>query len=268
MGRFDDKGKRLVWQKWFWPDYENHPPLRACSWAAQGLWPRMLAVMWRERGRFLIRGKQPEIEELAALWGKPAETIPPLIAELEAKGVFSRDEVGVIYCRRMVRDMAARADKTEPSKTERELSDEAIRRHLEEERRAEERRAQARARTRRWRERRRRTGAGDSSAPVQTGAGDSSAPVQTGAGDGSSPVTPTVTVTSPPSPVTSHRPNHLSGLGPSGAEARDSEAREIDKSAAPDGRGQGEADAAQEGVGPPGKGGFAALRAIQAQWAR
>jgi len=167
--------RRRLWQKWWWTDYVSDKALLPCSWAAQGVWPRMLAVMWEAEplGHFLIRvdglWRPPEVEELAALWGKPADTILPLIAELGRYAVFSRTEAGVIYNRRMVADAQRYAADGEPTPSERELADKAIRGHLEQATKDDERRAKARARQRACRARKRLSGSGGQAVSKQRG---------------------------------------------------------------------------------------------------
>ena len=57
-------------------------------------------------GYLLIAGIAPAIEALAALVGSSIRDVKAGLAELERAGVFSRDDAGVIYSRRMVRDKA------------------------------------------------------------------------------------------------------------------------------------------------------------------
>ena len=153
--------RKLPWQKWFWTDYDSDKALLPCSWAAQGMWPRKLAVMWEAtpRGHFLIEidgvWRPPTVEEFAAITGKPPETIPPLMAELERYGVFSRTGEGVAYNRRMDADAQAYAAEQAPTETEREVADRAVQAHLRQASKDEERRAKDRARQARHRARKR-----------------------------------------------------------------------------------------------------------------
>ena len=100
--------KRAPWLKWYPADWRADPRLRMCSLAARGLWIEMLGFMHEaERyGFLLIAGLAPSLEELAMLIGAPAPLVRKALSELEGRGVFSRDDDGVIYSRRMVRDKA------------------------------------------------------------------------------------------------------------------------------------------------------------------
>jgi len=147
-------------QWWCWDDYENDPALKLCSFAAQGVWMRMLRICWHSprRGYFLLdNGTSPSMADLASLWGKPVETLPPMLAELEARGVLSRDGE-LIYCRRMVREQAKKAKEKaegEATPTERELVDYAVKQSLEIAHKEEDRKAKQRARTNRSRAKKR-----------------------------------------------------------------------------------------------------------------
>lgn len=90
--------------KWFWNDWDNDRALALCSLAAQGIWMRMLSIAARSDGYLRVNGKACSIDELSVLIGHPASEIAPLVAELDARGVFSRTRDGTIYSRRIVRD--------------------------------------------------------------------------------------------------------------------------------------------------------------------
>lgn len=90
--------------RWFWNDWDNDRGLQLCGLAAQGLWMRMLSIAAREGGYVRV-GKVPcSTEDIARIVGHPVEEVAPLIAELEARRVFSRTRSGCIYNRRQVRD--------------------------------------------------------------------------------------------------------------------------------------------------------------------
>lgn len=157
---------KMPFQQVFWDNYVNHPQLKACSFAAQGVWPHMLKVCWEAtpRGHFLspITGKTPTLEEMATETGKPAEIIAPLLAELEANRVFSRTPEGVIFCRRMVNDEARRRAKKakagqggDDGLTEQELHDRAVQAALDAVNADLTRKEKAAARQRNCRERKR-----------------------------------------------------------------------------------------------------------------
>lgn len=95
---------RQRWAKFFWDDWENDPALRLCSLSSQGLWMRMLCIAAHHDpvGYVCIQGKPISNEALARIVGQRVEEIEEGLADLEAHGVFSRDRLKRIFCRRMV----------------------------------------------------------------------------------------------------------------------------------------------------------------------
>lgn len=93
------------WIKFYPSDWRADPALRMCSVAARGLWMEMLCVMHEAnpRGSLVINGAPLSDRQLASIAGASPKETTSLLAELEAAGVFSRDN-GVIYSRRMRRD--------------------------------------------------------------------------------------------------------------------------------------------------------------------
>jgi hypothetical protein len=79
-----------------------------CSYAARGLWLDMLSIMGmndQRRGYLETNGsplKDPR--EIARLTGGDTTEVNRLLAELEKAGVFSKEDSGCLYSRRMVRD--------------------------------------------------------------------------------------------------------------------------------------------------------------------
>lgn len=92
----------------FYPgDWMKDPALRAVSYAARGLWIDLLCLMHEsERRGYLVHstGKTVTDEQLARMTGGDLAEVRKLIRELEDCGVFSRDESGTIFSRRIVRD--------------------------------------------------------------------------------------------------------------------------------------------------------------------
>lgn len=91
----------------FYPrDWLADSSLRVCGYAARGLWADMLCIMAQaDRHGFLQVNGQPMTPELLArLTSGDTNEVKKLLVELEASGVFSRDENGVIISRRMLRD--------------------------------------------------------------------------------------------------------------------------------------------------------------------
>lgn len=94
------------WSKFWWQDWQRDPALNLCSIEARGLWMDMLCIMAdAEKKGFLIIGKtKVSSKELAQLSRISEKKCKKLVDELENNGVFSRDENGFIFSRRMVRD--------------------------------------------------------------------------------------------------------------------------------------------------------------------
>jgi hypothetical protein len=91
----------------FYPsDWRADPALRSCSIAARGLWVEMLCLMHEAvpYGSLLINGARIDKKRLASLAGISEKECTVLLLELEGFGVFSRDDDGTIYSRRMRRD--------------------------------------------------------------------------------------------------------------------------------------------------------------------
>jgi len=66
----------------------------------------MLCLMFESdrKGYLTVNGNPPSLEQLARMTGGTTEEVSRALSELEASGVFSRTEHGMIYSRRMVRD--------------------------------------------------------------------------------------------------------------------------------------------------------------------
>ena len=96
-------------------DWLRDPALRACSLAARGLWIDLLAYMHQAEpyGHLHINHQPVTPAIVARLVGESEKRVTPLMAELEAAGVFSRRADGVIYSRRMVRDNEIRRKRAE-----------------------------------------------------------------------------------------------------------------------------------------------------------
>ncbi len=95
-----------AWLKFYPSDWRADPALRMCSLAARGLWMEMLCLMHEaeDYGSLLINGNEVTDKQLAALCGVPLREVKSHIKELESAGVFSRDDKGTVYSRRMKRD--------------------------------------------------------------------------------------------------------------------------------------------------------------------
>lgn len=94
-----------VWTKFFWSDWESDPSLRMCSLAAQGLWMRMLCVASSNDGYVRVNGRGLEVSDIARLAGETPDATLDLLEELDRNGVYSKNRKGVIFSRRMIRDI-------------------------------------------------------------------------------------------------------------------------------------------------------------------
>lgn len=95
----------------FYPgDVQRDTALCAVSLPAYGLWHRMLWVMFdgTPYGHLSVNGSVIPPVNLARLLRVTEQELETLTAELEAAGVLSRTDEGVIYSRRMVRDAKRR----------------------------------------------------------------------------------------------------------------------------------------------------------------
>ena len=95
----------------FYPaDWRKDPELRVCSIAARGLWIDMIALMHEgdPYGHLVVNGVAVSAVQLARLVGEPVAVVRRLLAELESHNVFSRNEIGVAFSRRMVADEGRR----------------------------------------------------------------------------------------------------------------------------------------------------------------
>lgn len=96
----------------FYPaDWRKNPALRVCSVAARGLWMDVICLMHEAEpyGHLSVNGLAISEPQLARLVGETVGTTRKLLAELEAHNVFSRNDNGVIFSRRMVADESTRA---------------------------------------------------------------------------------------------------------------------------------------------------------------
>ena len=96
----------------FYPgDWMQDSELGMCDLCARGLWIELLCLMWKSerRGFLLVGGKPLPLDEqksnriLAKLCRATEDEIKSALAQLGLYGVFSKDEQGVIYSRRMKR---------------------------------------------------------------------------------------------------------------------------------------------------------------------
>lgn len=95
-----------TWTKFFWSDWESDPALRLCSFAAQGLWMRLLCIAAAHDpiGYVAVAGRPLGATDIARMTGGSEGEVADLLGELDRNGVFSRDRQTRIYSRRMVND--------------------------------------------------------------------------------------------------------------------------------------------------------------------
>lgn len=101
--------KRPAFQ--FYPgDWLRDAHLRICSAGARALWIDMIAIMHQADpyGHLVFNGKALDVPQLARMIGETPKDVARWLKELEDNGVPSRNEDGVLYSRRMVRDEALR----------------------------------------------------------------------------------------------------------------------------------------------------------------
>jgi hypothetical protein len=91
----------------FYPaDWRKDPALSACSLAARGLWIELMCIAHESEdyGYLTLNGNAMSDVQIARIVGEIPKYINSLLSELEEAGVFSRDERGAIFSRRMVKD--------------------------------------------------------------------------------------------------------------------------------------------------------------------
>jgi len=104
---------KLPYIKFYVRDWMMSIDLRRCSYAARGLWIEMMCLMSMDRYGYLEHNgeaiNEAELESLTmGLSVGDNGRVKGLLAELEQHKVFSRDENGCIYSRRMVADYEKR----------------------------------------------------------------------------------------------------------------------------------------------------------------
>ena len=91
----------------FYPaDWRKDAALQLCSIAARGLWIEMMCIAHECEiyGKLGQNGRGFSHKTLGKLVGLPPQTCKKLLAELETNKVFRRDEAGIIFSKRMIKD--------------------------------------------------------------------------------------------------------------------------------------------------------------------
>lgn len=95
----------------FYPgDWLNDASLRMVSVGARGLWIEMMCIMHQgsSYGYLKVNSKVILPSNLARMTGATSHEVEGYLEELESSGVFSRDDDGCIFSRRMIRDEKVR----------------------------------------------------------------------------------------------------------------------------------------------------------------
>lgn len=98
-------GIKQPWLKFYPADWRADAAVQNCSLAARGLWVEMLCLMHPEGGYLALNGSEISAKQLGRLVGITAEKCRKLLEELEKSGVFSKENDGKIFSRRMLRDI-------------------------------------------------------------------------------------------------------------------------------------------------------------------
>ncbi len=98
---------KTPWLKFYPSDWQADHLLGTCSLAARGLWIELISIMHAAEppGSLARTGVQLSVQQIAVLARCTAREAQKCLDELEAAGVFSRDEDGMIFSRRMRRDL-------------------------------------------------------------------------------------------------------------------------------------------------------------------
>jgi hypothetical protein len=81
--------------RWFWSDWMSDPGLRACGYAARGLWMDMLCIAGSnkdEYGFLSLNGRRLEPDDIARITNGDPREVRSLLDELGKNGVFSRSK--------------------------------------------------------------------------------------------------------------------------------------------------------------------------------
>lgn len=108
--------KDLPYQPFFWSDWFGDSDVQSLNHADRCVWIEMIGRMWQStnRGYLLVGGETPTAEQLARIlgFGADAQALAQALASIEKMGLFSRDESGTIFSRRILRDIAVSDSKS------------------------------------------------------------------------------------------------------------------------------------------------------------
>jgi hypothetical protein len=95
----------------FYPgDWQRDAALRSCSVGARGLWIEMICLMHEGApyGHLAVNGAGISPRQLARMVGAAHREVVHWLDDLERAGVYSKDDAGRIFSRRMVKDERVR----------------------------------------------------------------------------------------------------------------------------------------------------------------
>lgn len=114
----ESKKHDLPYMPFYIGDWFKSPDIRALPLDVRMIWFEMLCLMWesKKRGYLQINGMKTDDKFIAKMLGIDVKVYKKSLKILEKFGVFSRDENGVIYSRRMVKDEEIRQKKQKAGK--------------------------------------------------------------------------------------------------------------------------------------------------------
>lgn len=101
------------WMKFYPSDWRSDTALQTCSLAARGLWMEMLCIMHEAAGELVINGRAVTAKQLASLCGVHLTVVKTALKQLQNAQIFSINEDGLIYSRRIKRDIEKAAQDVE-----------------------------------------------------------------------------------------------------------------------------------------------------------
>lgn len=97
------------YMKFYGRDWLGDPALRMVSPSARGVWIDLLCTMSMATpyGHLSVNGSPMTDEQAARICGLTLAEFAPILATIEAAGISSRTDTGMLYSRRLVRDYDA-----------------------------------------------------------------------------------------------------------------------------------------------------------------
>jgi len=107
---------KLPFIQFFTGDWKKDPGIQALDYEARGVWFEMLIIMHESdsRGKLTLNGDKMPDEALARLLGLDEAKTKQILGKILSYGVASEEQdTGIIYCRRMLRDIDLRKKRAE-----------------------------------------------------------------------------------------------------------------------------------------------------------